>query len=73
MLDLSMPLAQPLGCLEHLLAGLPDLSNLLLEIEGSRRAPVEVHILRDGALRSGGCVLRHGLLSPSQAGDFYVD
>jgi hypothetical protein len=69
MLDLSVPMAQPFGGLEHLLARLPALSNLLLEIKGSRRAYVEVHVLREGTLRSGGCVLRQGLLSPSQAAE----
>jgi hypothetical protein len=68
MLDV-VPAAQPFGSLEHLLARLPNLSNLLLEIKGSRRAYVEVHVLREGTLRSGGCVLRQGLLSPSQAAE----
>jgi hypothetical protein len=66
MLDLSVPVAQPFGGFEHLLARLPDLSNIcFLRL----RARAVVLVLRDGTLRSGGRVLRQGLLSPSQAAE----
>jgi hypothetical protein len=64
-------MAQPFGGIEHLLAGLLDLSNLPLEINVSSRAyiDVQVQVSRNGTLINGGSFPRRRHLNSMQVTD----